>query len=204
MADVTEEEEHRDQLYVTEQPVEIGAAINDHAYKRPAEVQMRIAWSNSSHFDPFYVQSMYGKLLALQADRIPFNLYTGKRMYANMLFSMLVVRTDSTSEYALRVDATLSQVFLVQQSKSSSISNNPNNLADPSTQLPTQNNGNAVLQTPTNLNQNGALFQSSNPAAPAALAGTPTSSIGQIPLLGSSFGTGVYTPGNIAPLSSVQ
>lgn len=47
IADATIEERHADHLEVTEHPVEQGAAISDHAYKRPAEVSITMAWSNS-------------------------------------------------------------------------------------------------------------------------------------------------------------
>ena len=110
-ADVTEEEEHRDQLFITEHPVEVGASVSDHAYKRPSEVQMRISWSNSSHGDPFFVQSIYDSLLRLQSDRIPFNLYTGKRVYFNMLLGVLGVKTDPENEFSLRVEANMHQIF---------------------------------------------------------------------------------------------
>ncbi len=196
-ADVTEMEEHRDQLYVTEHPVEVGASISDHAYKRPSEVQLRIAWSNSSHADPFYVQRIYDSLLRLQADRVPFNLYTGKRPYYNMLFSMLVVTTDPESEYALRVDATMHQILLAQ-TKQYSISTNPNNLADPSSALPTQQNGSKVLQSPNGLNTSTPMF-----ATGGALNGVSQSSIGLVSVAQNSPGTSYNNPGAITPLSVV-
>jgi hypothetical protein len=40
-------ERHMDQLEITDHPVEQGANISDHAFKRPAEVTLEIAWSNS-------------------------------------------------------------------------------------------------------------------------------------------------------------
>lgn len=44
----TLEETHTDELQITEHPIEQGANINDHAYKRPAEVVIRCGWSDSS------------------------------------------------------------------------------------------------------------------------------------------------------------
>lgn len=41
------EERHSDVLEITEHPVEQGAAIADHAFKRPAEVTLTLGWSNS-------------------------------------------------------------------------------------------------------------------------------------------------------------
>ena len=40
-------EEHRDELVITEHPVEQGAAITDHAYKLPAMLTLRLGWSTS-------------------------------------------------------------------------------------------------------------------------------------------------------------
>lgn len=44
----TLEEKHTDELQITEHPIEQGANINDHAFKRPAEVVIRCGWSDSS------------------------------------------------------------------------------------------------------------------------------------------------------------
>lgn len=46
-AQVTLEEVHHDELEITDHPVERGAVISDHAFKRPVEVIIRCAWSNS-------------------------------------------------------------------------------------------------------------------------------------------------------------
>jgi hypothetical protein len=40
-------ERHIDQLEITDHPIEQGSSISDHAFKRPAEVTLEIAWSNS-------------------------------------------------------------------------------------------------------------------------------------------------------------
>lgn len=41
------EEIHRDDLEISEHPIEQGAAVADHSFKRPAEVVIKCAWSNS-------------------------------------------------------------------------------------------------------------------------------------------------------------
>lgn len=48
---VTIEEIHHDEIVITEHPVEKGAVIADHIFKRPAEVVIRCAWSNSPNSD---------------------------------------------------------------------------------------------------------------------------------------------------------
>lgn len=194
IADVTEREEHRDQLYITEHPVEVGASISDHAYKRPAEVQLRLGWSNSSHQDPYAIQSIYAMLLRLQSDRTPFNLYTGKRAYFNMLLAGMVVETDQSTEYVLRVDASLRQILLTQ-TQIYTISTNSNNLKNPQTALPTQNQGSKVLQPSSNLSRNSAGFQQGG-----ALYGVSSSNSGQFPLA-SATGTTSINPSN--PASAV-
>lgn len=47
IAHATIEERHHDELEVTDHPVEQGAMITDHAYKRPAEITLHLGWSNS-------------------------------------------------------------------------------------------------------------------------------------------------------------
>lgn len=47
VAQVTIQEVHTDTLEITEHPVEMGAVISDHAFKRPAELTITASWSNS-------------------------------------------------------------------------------------------------------------------------------------------------------------
>lgn len=46
--DTTIEERYEDELEVTEHPVEVGAQITDHSFKRPMELRLRCGWSDSS------------------------------------------------------------------------------------------------------------------------------------------------------------
>jgi hypothetical protein len=111
--DVVVEERHEDALMITEHPVETGAAISDHAYKRPSRVEMRIGFSDSTAAAAGYVQQAYQELLALQAAREPFDVFTGKRAYSNMLIANLSVVTDRKSEWMLGALVTLQQVIIV-------------------------------------------------------------------------------------------
>ena len=117
------EEVHSDQLVITEHPVETGAAISDHAYKRPAEVEMRIGFSDSSAGYTGWVQEAYELLLALQAEREPFLVSTGKRQYTNMLIASIAVTTDGRSEYALNCTVGLRQVIITYTDGSGSAQN---------------------------------------------------------------------------------
>lgn len=132
IAQVTVEEQHVDELEITNHPVEQGAAITDHAFKKPAEVIIRCGWSNSGaqslitdltnalnffesgEIGSFnYVQEVYGQLLTLQEARIPFSIITGKRVYDNMLFRSLIVGTDEKTEHTLFLTAICRQIILV-------------------------------------------------------------------------------------------
>lgn len=137
-AQVTLEESHSDQLEISDHPVQQGASITDHAYKRPAELTIKCGWSNSpasasalggvigaatattdalksmfSGTEASYVAAVYEKLLALQASRVPFDVYTGKRKYVNMLVQGLFVVTSPETEHSLMVTAQLRQVIIV-------------------------------------------------------------------------------------------
>lgn len=117
IANVTMEEQHTDKLTITRHPVEVGAAITDHAFKEPPSVVIRVGWSNSTFEaggDPNYVADMYARLLRLQASRELLEVVTGKRAYEQMLVETLAVTTDDATEYALLVTATLQQIIVVE------------------------------------------------------------------------------------------
>lgn len=119
-------EKHSDTLEITEHPVEVGAAVADHAYKRPSEVVMEVGFAGGGSLLDFVdtssiglslglsPQETYQKLLDLQNSRIPFDVVTGKRLYSNMLMRALEVNTDRTSENVLSAVITLREVLITQ------------------------------------------------------------------------------------------
>ena len=44
---MTLEEVHHDEIEITDHPVEFGATISDHAFRRPSEIRISCGWSNS-------------------------------------------------------------------------------------------------------------------------------------------------------------
>ena len=68
------EEAGDDELRITDHPVEIGAAITDHAFKMPVVLVMKAAWSDSAAGMVGYVRRVYEELIALQANREPFDI----------------------------------------------------------------------------------------------------------------------------------
>lgn len=119
-------EKHSDTLEITEHPVEIGAAVADHAYKRPSEVVMEVGFAGGGSLLDFVdtssiglslglsPQETYQDLLDLQSSRIPFDVVTGKRLYSNMLIRALEVTTDKTTETVLSAVLTLREVLITQ------------------------------------------------------------------------------------------
>lgn len=119
-------EKHSDTLEITEHPVEIGAAVADHAYKRPSEVVMEVGFAGGGSLLDFVdtssiglslglsPQETYQELLDLQSSRIPFDVVTGKRLYSNMLIRALEVTTEKTTENVLSAVLTLREVLITQ------------------------------------------------------------------------------------------
>lgn len=168
-AQVTIEEVHDDDLVITEHPVEQGASVADHAYKMPARLRITCGWSNSPSVSGLFqgiasgleatvtgvqslitgnsessVRDLYAKLLKLQADRTPFDVVTGKRVYTNMMFQSLNARTDRQTENALIVQATLKQIIIVN-SKTVTVAALPSNQATPQATQGVSGEGNKSL-----------------------------------------------------------
>ena len=110
--DVVVEESHEDSLEITEHPVEQGAAINDHAFKKPEIVTIRGGAGAGVGGEAPGVE-FYNQLLALQRSREPFDIITGKRQYKNMLLETLTVTTDANSENCLQFTAQCREVIIV-------------------------------------------------------------------------------------------
>lgn len=151
-ANVTVEEEGLDELTITEHPVEQGAAITDHAFKNPATCLLRVAWSNSSPlagFDLGYAQEVYDKLLTLQESRELFTLYTGKRVYPDMLLASVHLHTDQFTENGLFIRARCQQVIITQTSLVT-VSSDSAVQAQPQKTSPIVNTGAKSLQNAPN------------------------------------------------------
>lgn len=111
--DVVVREVSRDELVITDHPVETGAAISDHAFMRPVEVEMVIGWSDSTAGQVGYIREVYEELLSLQKKREPFDISTGKRNYTSMLPGTISVQTDDRSENILMVTARFREIIIV-------------------------------------------------------------------------------------------
>jgi hypothetical protein len=122
--DVTIEEIGTDVLRISDHPVEVGATVSDHAFKMPCEIVMRCGFSNSTAGYEGYVQDVYGFLLSLQAAREPLDIFTGKRIYSNMLVGLVNQITDETSENALMVTVACREVIITGTQAGQSVAGN--------------------------------------------------------------------------------
>ena len=153
VADCTIEEDHTDELVLTDHPVELGAQITDHAFMRPVSVNIMIGWSASGRFQP--LSQIYQQLLALQSSAVPFSIVTGKRQYQNMLITSIGVRTDADTENILAVQVACREIIIVETQVTSMApaanQSNPQNTAAP------QNSGTVQLTPAASVPTGGAL-----------------------------------------------
>lgn len=165
-------EDHRDELIITEHPVEQGSVISDHAFKLPARLTLQIGWSSSSPQasglpnlgglipiptfagfwsmnDNAYIKGIYKQLLQLQAQRTLLDVYTGKRNYKNMLLHMLSERTTPQTENSLIITAGLQEIIIAKTTVVR-VSSDPNTQKAPETTAPTAQQGQQQLQPAPN------------------------------------------------------
>lgn len=108
--DVVIREISKDEMVITDHPVERGAAISDHAFFRPSEIEMQIAWSDSTGGYVGYARDAYEQLIALQRQREPFEVTTGSRQYQNMLVSSIALTKDEKTENIALISVRLREV----------------------------------------------------------------------------------------------
>lgn len=116
VADATVAEIADDEVEVTDIPVETGASVTDHAFKKPARLIIRAGWSNSSFQsggNPVFDILIYQAFLALQASLDPFTVVTGKRIYTNMIARRITQTIDETTENALMLTIECRELIFV-------------------------------------------------------------------------------------------
>jgi len=130
--DIVARERHIDTVAVTSQPVEFGAAISDHAFKMPAQLELSYGWSNASvqaladvsdsfadssslqNLGEGYVRKVYDALLDLQKRRELCTIVTMKHLYKNMIITSVATETTSESAYSMFVTATCQEVLMAR------------------------------------------------------------------------------------------
>ena len=110
--------DHSIELEVTENPIETGAAVVDHAYVKPAQVTMKVMMSDVHQSlypgqftgTRFRSTNAWHVLKKLQGDRIPFNIFTRLGLYENMLITSLQASDTADTFRALSATVTLREI----------------------------------------------------------------------------------------------
>ena len=110
--------DHNIELQTTENPVETGASIVDHAYVKPAEVVMRVMMSDVHQSlvpgqftgTRFRSTNAWQVLRKLQSDRIPMSMFTRLGLYTNMLITKLSASDTAETFRALSAEVTLKEI----------------------------------------------------------------------------------------------
>ncbi len=135
--DAVFEETHESELEVTDNPVETGVVVSDHAFMKPLKVTLSAgvsdtplkywqsaggtgqdAWTKQDGDDPFAsdsgrVRRAYELLTELQALAEPFDVQTGLKLYSNMVCTSIRTSQDKETAGALLFTATLREVIIV-------------------------------------------------------------------------------------------
>ena len=119
-ATVTIEESGRDEIEITQHPVQQGATISDHSFVKPSTLTLSVMWDASTA----PLNETYAKLIELQRAREPIDVVTGKRIYKNMLIRAISQTTDATTENALKINLELQEIIITAL-KVTSVQANP-------------------------------------------------------------------------------
>jgi len=154
-AQVTIQETQHDEMEIVTHPIEQGAPITDHSFKKPAECILHVGWSggqtdvDSASSQPAAFStaliSIYQQLLTAQYNRVLYTVVTGKRTYTNMLIKGLSTVTDKTTEWVLDITIHLQQVLLVN-TQDVTVNASPAAQASPQDTNPATNNGTSYVQ----------------------------------------------------------
>ena len=120
--DAVFEETHEAELEVTDNPVETGVVVSDHAFMKPLKVTLSAGVTDTTLAvatnDPFASDAgrskrAYELLTELQKRAEPFDLQTGLKLYQNMICTSVRTSQDKDSDGALLFTATIREVIVV-------------------------------------------------------------------------------------------
>lgn len=98
-------EDHESTIGITEQPVETGAKITDHAYVEAKKISLEFGDENAV--------ATYNALVRFQESRVPFTLISGLFVYNNMLIRAINVTRDVMYSRVLSGRVDLQEVIIV-------------------------------------------------------------------------------------------
>lgn len=125
--DATFDETHEAELVVTDNPVETGVNVSDHAYMNPLRITISAGVSDTPMKDPNQPQPNdpfasdglgrsqrgYQLLLELQKKAEPFDVQTGLKLYPNMICTSIRTVQDKDTAGAFIFTAVLREVIIV-------------------------------------------------------------------------------------------
>lgn len=119
--DAVFEEKHTAEMEVTDNPVETGVVVSDHAFMKPMKVTISAGVSDVQ-LTPRVTDQFQGSsrsraafdlLLKLQAAAEPFDVQTGLKLYKNMVCTSIRTSQDKDSSQVLVFEAELREVIIV-------------------------------------------------------------------------------------------
>lgn len=120
--DAVFEETHESELEVTDNPVETGVVVSDHAYMKPLRITLSAGVSDTPLYvpadDPFQSDAGRSKrafevLTELQKKAEPFDVQTGLKLYKNMICTAIRTSQDKDTSGALVFTAEIREVIIV-------------------------------------------------------------------------------------------
>lgn len=103
--DVIVKEQHETELGITQNPIETGAEITDHAYRKPKRLTLDIADGAAAE--------TFNALVRFQESRIPFTIVSGLFAYPNMLIASNKFTRDATFSNVLNGTVELQEIIIV-------------------------------------------------------------------------------------------
>lgn len=103
--DVIVREVHVSTLGITENPIETGARVTDHAYVEPFRYMLEFADANAA--------VTYNMLVRFQQTRVPFTIVSGLMVYKNMLIQQITAERDQQFSTVLSGRCELQEAILV-------------------------------------------------------------------------------------------
>lgn len=98
-------EQHRSNLAITDNAIEDGSSVSDHAYTRPKLLTLDIADEDGA--------ATFVELVEAQALRDPFTIVTGLAVYNNMLIENVNANRSKETSFILSATVDLREVKIV-------------------------------------------------------------------------------------------
>lgn len=109
--DVVVEESLEASMEIPEHPVERGAKLTDHAYRKPTKLKMTV-WTKEA-------MPTWQVLYALMKQAEPFAIVTGFDLFDSMLIESIEPKRDAETSTILAFDCTLKEIMVVSSQESS-------------------------------------------------------------------------------------